>query len=133
MMAAVSIGLLAGSCVSSGTLASIHTTQVQLSEANYKVVASAVTGEAKSRYIIGVTIGLGMSSHVFALFPLEQERSLYKMAIQNLWKNFEAKHGSVEGRTLALVNLRYDTEGLNLLVYTSPKLTLVADVVEFTK
>jgi hypothetical protein len=31
-----------------------------------------------------------------------------------------------------LVNLRYDTDALNLLFYTKPTVSIVADVIEFT-
>jgi hypothetical protein len=57
---------------------------------------------------------------------------LYKEALENLWKNFETTNGSVEGRRLALVNVRYDADALNLFVYTQPKIVIRADVVEFT-
>jgi hypothetical protein len=129
-MAAV---VLTSSCASSGVLASGQSTQVQLNAANYKIVANSVSGQAKAGYLFGATLGLGMYSQAYALIPLQKDRALYKMAMEDLWKNFEAKYGKAEGRTLALVNLRYDTEGLNLFVYTSPKLTVIADVVEFTK
>jgi hypothetical protein len=56
---------------------------------------------------------------------------LYKEAVENLWANFADEHGSPEGRRLALVNVRYDTDNLNLLVYTKPKVSIRADIVEF--
>ena len=34
-------------------------------------------------------------------------------------------------RTLALVNIRFDSDALNLLVYTRPRISVRADVVEF--
>ena len=120
-------------CVSSGLLVSSHTTQVQLSEPNYKVVATSVSGQAKAGYLFGASLGIGMYAHAYALIPLQKERALYKMAITDLWKNFEEKHGKAEGRTLALVNLRYDTEALNTGIYTQPRLIVIADVVEFIK
>jgi hypothetical protein len=58
---------------------------------------------------------------------------LYKEALDNLWKNYEAVHGGVEGKKLALINIHYDSEALNLIVYTRPKVMIRADVVEFTE
>jgi hypothetical protein len=74
-----------------------------------------------------------MYAQTFALIPLQKDRMLYRMAIEDLWKNFEARYGKAEGRQLALVNMRYDTEALNVFFYTSPKLTVIADVVEFQR
>ena len=57
---------------------------------------------------------------------------IYGDALQNLWDNFADANGPVEGRNLALVNVRYDTDALNLILYTSPTVFVYADVVEFT-
>jgi hypothetical protein len=56
---------------------------------------------------------------------------LYKTAIQNLWATFEAAHGKAENRRLALVNVRYDSESVNIFFYTKVTTVVVADVVEF--
>jgi hypothetical protein len=56
---------------------------------------------------------------------------LYKVAMKNLWGNFESSNGKVTNRKLALVNVRYDSESLNLLFYTKVTTAVVADVVEF--
>ena len=53
------------------------------------------------------------------------------MALENLWENYEAEHGEVEKGKLALTNVRYDADILNLIVYTQLKVTVRADVVEF--
>ena len=58
---------------------------------------------------------------------------IYGDALKNLWDNFRKKHGETKNRDLALVNVRYDTEALNLLVYTKPTVAVRADVVEFTE
>lgn len=133
IFAAVALLAVLTGCVSSGLLMSSHTTQVQLHEANYKVVATSVNGQASASYLFGASLGIGMYAQAYALIPLDKERALYKLAIEDLWKNFETKYGKTEGRSLALVNVRYDSEALNALVYTRPKLTVIADVVEFSK
>jgi hypothetical protein len=119
-------------CASSGLLASAYVTNVELSKGNYKIVCTSVMGEASSEYLFGASFGAGIFTQTFALIPLTKERQHYKMAMQDLWKNFEAKNGSPIGKKLALVNIRYDSESLNVLVYTSPKVTIIAEVVEFT-
>jgi len=121
------------SCTSSGIFASANTTQVQLNKANYKIVATSVTGTATSKYILGLCYGFGIYNTAFGLIPLTKDRALYKLATLDLWTNFETKYGPVQGKRLALINVRYDTQALNLLVYASPTLTIVADVVEFTE
>jgi hypothetical protein len=52
--------------------------------------------------------------------------------MENLWKDFEGKQGPVEGRRLALTNVRYDTDSHNFLLYSDMKLAIRADVIEFT-
>ena len=52
-------------------------------------------------------------------------------ALENLWKEYEEKHGSVIGKKLALVNVRYDSDALNLILYTKAKISIRADIVEF--
>lgn len=55
-----------------------------------------------------------------------------KQALENLWKNFEAEYGSVIGKTLALVHIRYDADASNyLLLYYKMNVSVRADVVEF--
>ena len=127
-MAAVSVL----GCTSAGMFSSVNATEVQLQRANFKVVARDVTGEAEAGYLFGSSFSIGMTSNTFAVVRVSGTGMLYKEAIENLWKNFETAHGPVEGKRLALVNVRYDSEALNLVVYTQPKITIRADVVEFT-
>ena len=125
------IAILMSSCASSGLTASSHVTNVQLTNANFKVVAINVTGEASSEAIIGVSYGVGLATTQLSLIPLTDERMLYKNAIRNLWADFETKNGPTGNRKLALVNVRYDSEALNLFLYTKVTTAIVADIVEF--
>ncbi len=129
----LAVSFFVSSCVNSGLLVSSHSTQVQLTQANYNVIANSVTGQAKAGYLFGASLGVGMYAQAYALIPLQKDRALYKIAMADLWKKFEEKHGKTEGRSLALVNLRYESEALNTGIYTQPRLTIIADVVEFTK
>ena len=127
---AIAATLLAG-CASSGVFNTAHLTNVELSEANYRVVATGVSGEASASYLIGISGARWTNMHTLALVRVGGEPLLYQAAFENLWENFAAEHGSVEGRRLALVNVRYDSDALNLLVFTQPKVSIRADVVEF--
>ena len=52
--------------------------------------------------------------------------------MEDLWKRYEEKHGPVEGQRLALVNVRFDADTRNFLVYTDVKMYIRADVVKFS-
>jgi hypothetical protein len=120
-------------CSTGGMFTAGNVTDVQLQRSNFKIVAQGVTGEAQAGYVFGGSFSMGMATNTFALFRVAGSGMLYKEALENLWKNYEATHGSIEGKHVALVNVRYDAEALNLFVYTQPKITIRADVVEFTE
>ncbi|MFC1586276.1 DUF6567 family protein [Fibrobacterota bacterium] len=125
------IAILFSGCSTSGMFLSSNRTNVELSQANYQVTATNVSGNSKSGYILGVSASIGSKAGALALFRVSGSGKLYQDALADLWKNYEEKHGSVEGRKLALVNVRYDADMLNLLLYTQVKLSVRADVVEF--
>jgi hypothetical protein len=120
-------------CVTTGSFPSANVTNVELSEDNFEIVATDVSGEASAGYILGLSGGFGLTSQTstLALARVSGEGALYREAIRNLWDNFRAEYGDVEGRNLALVNVRFDSDALNLILYTQPKVSIRADVVEF--
>ena len=120
-------------CATTGAYNTANLTEVQLSEANYEMVATNVKGEASTGYVIGVSGGVYRQMQTVALFRVSGSGMIYGDALKNLWDNFRKKHGETKNRDLALVNVRYDTEALNLLVYTKPTVAVRADVVEFTE
>jgi hypothetical protein len=119
-------------CAASGMFTAGNVTSVELQKNNFKIIAEGVTGEAQAGYVFGGSVSMGMATNTFALFRVAGTGMLYKEALENLWKNFEATHGSIEGKHLALANVRYDAEALNLFFYTQPRIMIRADVVEFT-
>lgn len=119
-------------CASTGAFDTAHLTEVQLSEANYDLVATNVTGKAAAAYLIGASGIVYGQMQTIALVRVSGSGLIYGEAIENLWENFQEQHGEAEGRTLALVNVRYDTDALNLILYTRPMVSVRADVVEFT-
>ena len=119
-------------CSNMGMFIASNSTQVELSEANYTLVATNVTGSAEAAYIIGVSNSWGLTTNVSGLFKMAgSSETLYKDARENLWKAYEAEHGSAEGKKLALVNIQYDADTKNFFVYTKGKITMTADIVEF--
>jgi len=124
--------LSAFGCASSGMFPSTNVTEVQLQRGNFKIVARNVSGEAEAGYLVGSSFSLGIYTNTLAVYRISGTGMLYKEALENLWKNYEATNGPVEGKSLALINVRYDSEALNLIVYTQPKVMIRADVIEFT-
>ena len=121
-------------CASTGRFSSTNLTNVELSERNFQVIATNVYGEASADYLLGFSFAQGGETQTIALIPLGGDRLLYKVALENLWRNFEQTHGNIEGRSLALVNVRFDSDALNVLVfYTRPKISVRADVIEFVE
>jgi len=127
------LALFTTGCVSTGAFPAANVTNVELSEGNYEIVATDVAGEASAGYILGLSAGTGFQMGTLALARVQGEGALYRQAIQNLWTNFRAEYGDVEGRDLALVNVRFDGDALNLILYTRPTVSVRADVVEFTE
>ena len=128
----VLIAAMFAGCASGGMFTASNVTEVQLQKNNFIIVARNVSGEAEAGYLFGSTFSLGMMTNTVAALRVSGTGMLYKEAFEDLWKNYEAVHGPVEGKKLALVNVRYDADALNLFVYTRPKVMIRADVVEFT-
>lgn len=129
-LASLLVIILSG-CSSSGAFLAINQTSVELGEANYTIVETGVHGEAEAGYILGLSYSSGFIANTFALARVSGTDKLYSDALDNLWENYESNHGSIGDKKLALTNVRYDAEILNLLLYTGTKITVRADIVEF--
>lgn len=124
--------LLLTGCVSSGIFEADQQTRVGLDQANFRIVATNVHGDAEAGYILGFSWANGHEPKTVALQRVDGEGMLVASAMANLWDNFEAEYGPVEGRNLALINVRFDSDAANyLLLYTKQAITVRADVVEF--
>jgi hypothetical protein len=119
------------SCTAGGAFLAHNTTSIELSDSNYQIVAKNLEGSSKAEYLIGMSYSSGFIATTFALVRVGGSAKLYDDAVRNLWDNYREKYGDTEGKKLALVNVRYDTDILNLFVYTQTKLYLNADVIEF--
>lgn len=132
LLAVVFVAILAAGCGSTGAFNAATVTDVQLSEDNYEVVATNVKGEATAGYILGLSGNASRQMRTLALARVSGSGQLYGDALDDLWAQFEAEHGDVDGAPLALTNVRYDTDALNLILYTRPTVSVRADVIRFS-
>ena len=95
----LSVVALSG-CAQTGTFTAGNLTTVELSEPNYEVVATGVSGTAKAGYLIGASFSDGAKSGSISLFRVSGTGHLYKEAMEGLWADFESKRGPVAGRRL---------------------------------
>ncbi len=130
---AILSALFLSGCTNSGAFLAANVTQVNLGEANYSLTATNISGEAESAYILGLGFGTGYAVSTLALARVEGTGMLYKEALENLWSNYEADHGTINGKRLALTNVRYDTDIVNAIIYLKVRVGVRADVVEFTE
>lgn len=119
-------------CFSAGNFSALNETQVHLADANFHIVATNVSGESEAGYLLGISWSNRSAPNTIALARVDGSPMLMKQALENLWSNFEAENGSVVGKKLALVNIRYDSDASNyLLLYSKMRVSVRADVVEF--
>ena len=119
-------------CVNTGMFVAINETNVELSEANYNIAAANVTGESSAGYLLGFSYPFGATTGTLALVRVSGSGMLYREALENLWQQYTEKYGDIKGKKLALVNVRYDIDTINLILYTEARVSIRADVVEFT-
>lgn len=123
--------LLLTGCSNMGAFLSANQTIVNLNEGNYTIAATNVTGESDAGYLLGVSYSTGTTASTLALARVSGTGKLYAEALEDLWANFEAENDPVEGQRFALANIRYDSDILNLIVYTKLSITVRADVIVF--
>jgi hypothetical protein len=123
--------LTLNACYTGGSFIAQNTTNVELSNSNFKIVEQNLEGSASADYLIGASSSFGFISQTFAIIRIGGTAKLYNEAIQDIWRKYEEKHGDRSGKKLALINIHYDTDILNLLLYTRTTLYIHADVIEF--
>lgn len=119
-------------CTTSGAFLSANQTMVNLEQANYNITAINVSGYAETAYVLGISYSTGLTTSTIAAGRVEGTGMLYKEALEDLWTNYEKDNGTIDGKRLALANVRYDTDILNLIIYTKVMVGVRADVIEFT-
>jgi hypothetical protein len=98
-------------------------------------VARNVSGDAGFEYLLGFSGASGASNSTwsFALVRTGGTSTPNNDAIRDMWSNYEAEYGPIGDRKLSLVNIRFDSDVINALLYTSTKIIVHADVIEFKK
>lgn len=91
-----------------------QSTVTGLSGNNYKIIKAGAVGTSRGFFLVGILPIVGSS---FA----EAKADLYESSGQSL-----------EGRSIALANDTEDTSVRYLVLFSVPKLTITADIVEFT-
>lgn len=124
-------GIFAVGCTSSGAFISANQTIVNLNDGNYIIKATNMAGEAETAYVLGLSYSTGLTANTLAVARVEGTGVLYAEALENLWDMYEKEYGAVADNKLALTNVRYDTDILNLLIYTKVKVMVRADIIEF--
>lgn len=130
---AITLLILITGCGTMGSFRANNVTNVELSRANFNIVARDLQGSAREGYLFGVSAPQGSDINTFGLIKISGDEKPYATAVKNLWKSYEEKYVDSKGKNLVLVNIRQDTEMLNTLVYTEVKYFITADVVEFTE
>lgn len=105
--------LIAG-CASQGAFSEGTGTQVNLSSNNYKLVKAGAKGHSSGFRLLGI---LPITSPNYA----DAKARLYQSVDEPL-----------TGRSIALANQTEDKSTLYLILFSIPKVTITADVVEFT-
>lgn len=125
------LAALLTACTSSGAFLSANQTIVNLNEGNYALSATNIVGESETAYVLGLSYSSGLTASTLAIARVHGTGMLYAEALENLWENYEDEHGTISGQKLALANVRYDTDILNLVLYTKVKVMVRADIVVF--
>ena len=118
-------------CGTMGSFRANNVTNVELSQANFNIVARDLQGSAKEGYLFGVSAPQGSDINTFGLIKISGDEKPYATAVKNLWKSYQEKYGDIKGKNLVLINIRQDNEMLNTLIYTEIKYFITADVAEF--
>ena len=107
--------LLAGCGGSAGDMRQNTGTDVSLHGNNYKIVRASARGQSSGFYLLGII------HFCHAHLCVDAKTDLYKSVGQTL-----------EGRSIALANQTSDNSNLYLILFSIPRITITADVVEFT-
>ncbi len=131
LLISISLITLLSSCGTGGAFQATHVTNVELSQPNFNIVARNVSGTSMQGYLLGFSGPQGSSFGSFGLVKVSGVERPYDTAVKNLWENYEEEYGQIEGKKLALINVRHDNEVLNTIIYTQAKYFITADIVEF--
>ena len=113
-MLLLAAGVLFAGCSSVGNMNQATGTNVQLNQKNYKVIKAGAMGQSWGFRLLGI-------------IPFASPE--YAAAKQRLYASVG---DSMNGKAAALANETEDRSVLYLILFSVPRLTLSADVIEFT-
>lgn len=108
------VALFVASCSSTGSMLQSTGTAVSLQGNNYKVIRTGAKGESSGFYLLGI-------------IPIVSPN--YADAKANL---YYSTGELLEGRSIALANQTQDRSTLYLILFSVPRITVTADIIEFT-
>ena len=138
LISALSAALMLSSCVFHKMEdENIARTDVRLEQANYRVIATQVKGESTGFHILSaiptsIPTSLSDLGKFAKLSPeggITIKDATKARAIEKLYKNC----GDLRNRPTALINIREEVGGKNHLIFSRPKTTITADVIEFIR
>ena len=107
----IALCLFLTGCATSGKMSQLSTANTALDKGNYRVISSNVRGTDSGFWLL--FIPFSTPSYGDAMESLHEKVSL-------------------EGRATSLINVTEDKSTFTLLLFSIPKLTITADVIEFT-
>jgi hypothetical protein len=108
------VALCIASCSSTGSLPQSTGTAVSLQGNNYKVIKAGAKGESGGFYLLGI-------------IPIVSPN--YANAKADLYYSIGEP---LEGRSIALANQTEDRSTIYLILFSLPRITVTADIIEFT-
>ncbi len=108
------LALFLASCSSTGSMSQSTGTAVSLQGNNYKVLKAGAKGQSSGFYLLGI---IPIVSPNYA----DAKADLYYSTSEPL-----------EGRSIALANQTEDRSTLYLILFSVPRITVTADIIEFT-
>lgn len=107
-------------------------TMVNLSESNYKVIATRVKGEASGFNILSM-IPTNFSLKKLNVTGAKNGFSILSTTEEEARKDMYSQCGNLSGRSVAFINLVKEEGGTNFFLFSFPKDRVIGDLIEFTK
>ena len=108
----IALCLILTGCFTKGKMPQLSTANTALAEGNYRVIKANARGTDTGFWLL--FIPFSTPSYADAMESLHEKVS-------------------IEGRATSLINVTEDKSTFTLLLFSIPKLTITADVIEFTE
>ncbi len=129
-LALIAVAASLTSCTTSNIHQSLAQPEIKLSEGNYQVVATQISGSSTGLHLasfVPTSVRAALQGGPLGGFPVKAASE--SAAIDELYQNA----GIQRGRATAFVNMRTEVSGLNCILFSLPKITVKADLIEFDR